>query len=83
MIALAAVAAGLQQPVHGARMLGFTEALLTRIGATMKPFEESLHLRTRELLRAALGDAAFESALSEGVQIQPPAVASFAAALTA
>jgi predicted ATPase/DNA-binding SARP family transcriptional activator len=82
VIALAAVAAGLRQPVHGARMLGFTEALLSRIGATMKPFEENLHLRTREVLRAALGDAAFESALSEGAQIQPPAVASFAAALT-
>ena len=81
--ALAAVAAGLQQPAHGARMLGFTDALLTRIGATMKPFEENLHLRTRELLRAALGDEAFESALSEGARLQPPAVASFASALTA
>ena len=81
--ALAAVAAGLQQPAHGARMLGFTDALLTRIGATMKPFEENLHLRTRETLRSALGDEAFESALSEGARLQAPAVASFASALTA
>jgi hypothetical protein len=51
-------------------MLGFTLALLKRIGATMKPFEQSLYERTREALDSALGGAQFDAAFSEGERLQ-------------
>ena len=50
-------------------MLGYTTALLDRIGATMKPFEERLFERTRSRLREALGDAELEAALAAGARL--------------
>jgi hypothetical protein len=82
LIALAAVASRTQQTYDGARMLGFTLALLERIGATMKPFEQSLYERTRAALEAALGDAAFNAAFSDGERLQLGDAISLASTLT-
>jgi predicted ATPase/DNA-binding SARP family transcriptional activator len=70
MIGLAAVAAETQRPQEGAQMLGFMNALLERIGAARKPFEEDLYLRTRTALERALGGAAFERALGDGARLR-------------
>ena len=70
LIALAAVAARTQQTYDGARMLGFTIALLDQIGATMKPFERRLYERTREALDSALGGAQLDAAISEGKRLR-------------
>lgn len=70
LIALAAVASDKGATVDAAAMLGFTTALLDRIGATMKPFEERLFERTRGRLRETLGDAEFEDALAAGARLR-------------
>jgi hypothetical protein len=70
LIALAAVAAASQQPLDGARLLGFTDALLRQIGATMKPFEQTLHSRTEALLAGALGAEPFADARAEGERLE-------------
>jgi hypothetical protein len=70
LIGLAAIASRTRQTYDGARMLGFTLALLEQIGATMKPFERSLYERTRTTLDSALGAARFAAALREGELLQ-------------
>ena len=52
-------------------MLGFMNALLERIGATRKPFEEDLYVRTRGALARALGEGALEAALADGAGLRP------------
>ena len=69
LIALAAVAAEDGAALDASVMLGFTTAVLDRIGATMKPFEERLFERTRARLRETLGDTELEDALAAGTRL--------------
>ncbi len=70
LIALAAVASRAGASPEAGTMLGFTTALLERIGATMKRNEEHLFQRTRDQLREALGEAEFEDALAAGARLR-------------
>jgi hypothetical protein len=63
-------------------MLGFTLALLERIGATMKPFEQSLYERTRDALESALGGTGFDAALGEGERLQISDIVALASTLS-
>jgi predicted ATPase/DNA-binding SARP family transcriptional activator len=69
LIALAAVASRTGQPRDGARMLGFATTLLERIGADMKPFEQSLFERTHHALEGALGAEELGAALAQGAHL--------------
>ncbi|HEX6763081.1 MAG TPA: BTAD domain-containing putative transcriptional regulator [Gaiellaceae bacterium] len=69
LIALAAVAARRGDAVDAASMLGFTTALLERLGATTKTFEQRLFEQTRDRLRDALGAAELEVALAAGARL--------------
>jgi predicted ATPase/DNA-binding SARP family transcriptional activator len=74
LIALAAIASRTNQMHHAALTLGFATALLKRIGATMKPFESSLHEHTRLALGAALGATEADSLLRDGSRLKLDAV---------
>ena len=69
LIALGVVAAENGASLDAAALLGYTTALLDRIGATMKPFEARLFERTCGRLREALGDAELEDALAAGTRL--------------
>jgi predicted ATPase/DNA-binding SARP family transcriptional activator len=69
LIGLAAVAAERGDVADAAAMLGFTAALLERLGATTKPVEERLFAKTRDRLRGALGAAELEVALAAGARL--------------
>ncbi|WP_051323838.1 BTAD domain-containing putative transcriptional regulator [Candidatus Solirubrobacter pratensis] len=58
--------AGVAEPRVGAQLLGAAEAARAPIGAIRHPDEEGWVERTSARLRAALGDAAFESARAHG-----------------
>jgi hypothetical protein len=64
-------------------MLGFAIALLDRIGATMKPFEQNLYERTRDALHTALGATRLESTLAEGARLRLPSAIKLASTLEA
>ena len=81
-LAAAATASG-GRDRDGGRLLGLAEALLDRLEATMKPFEQRLFDRTRERLLDALGPARLEAARVEGQLLGPGDVLSLARALLA
>ncbi len=81
LIALAAIAARTDQMHDAALTLGFATALLERIGATMKPFESSLHEHTRLALGAALGATEADSVLLDGSRLRLDVVLELASTL--
>jgi hypothetical protein len=54
-----------------ARLCGAREALLERLGPGLLPADPAGHARTVELVRAALGDAAFAAAHEAGRALPP------------
>jgi hypothetical protein len=79
LIAMAAVASRTRQRRDAARMLGSAVALLERIGANMKPFEQSLYERTHHALEGALGAEELAAALASGAHLDLAAAVGLAA----
>ena len=69
LIALAAVAAGTERLRDATVVLGFADALLERIGATIKPFERQLHDATVERLSSAFGRHELDELLATGARM--------------
>ena len=69
LLGLAAVAARVGDVERAALVLSGAESLLAEIGATMKPFERSLHDRTMTILKESLPSDELRSAWSTGSQL--------------
>jgi hypothetical protein len=65
-IGLAAVAAGMNQPEHAARLIGMAGAILETIPSRYEPMDHAEFERHIQMARDGLGDERFEVLASEG-----------------
>src|SRR5204863_7290197 len=72
------VAAADGQPAAAVRLLGAAAAMRERAGADLYPYETSGHERAQATARAALDEATFAAAWSEGQTMTPDQVIAFA-----
>jgi predicted ATPase/DNA-binding SARP family transcriptional activator len=66
LVGLAALAERRGEPGEAAHLLGAADGLLDSMGASFKPYEQSLHRRVGTELTGALDPAALERALADG-----------------
>ena len=81
--ALAAFALARGEPAQSARVLGAAESLRSSIGILLDRFELTVHERTAEGSRRALGDQAFAAAWAEGSRLEPDEAVEYGLAVLA